>query len=99
MYQCCLNTGADVTLIPSKVIQTLGSHIPFGSSYELVGFDGHTSFAQVVQLELIFCRRTFRGQFLLVDQSYGILGRNVLNAVSLLLDGPNLTWDEQHERK
>jgi hypothetical protein len=94
-----LDTGADVTLIPSKAVQTLGSDISSGSSYELVGFDGHTSFAQVVQLELIFCRRTFRGQFLLVDQHYGILGRNVLNAVALLLDGPNLTWDEQRNRK
>jgi hypothetical protein len=49
-------------------------------------------------MELIFCRRTFRGQFLLTDQECGVLGRNVLNAVSLLLDGPHLAWDE-HRRQ
>jgi hypothetical protein len=62
--------------------------------YELIGFDGTISFAPMVHLELIFCRRTFRGQFLLVDQAWGILGRNVLNAVPILLDGPRLAWHE-----
>ena len=51
--------------------------------------------ATLVHLELVFCQRTFRGQFLLIDQSYGILGRNVLNAVPLFLDGPQLQWDDQ----
>jgi hypothetical protein len=90
-----LDTGADVTLIPRAALDSLGSDTISNSSYELVGFDGSKSVAQVVRVELIFCRRTFRGQFLLVDQVYGILGRNVLNAVPLLLDGPQFTWDEQ----
>ena len=89
-----LDTGADVTLIPGAVLDSLGSDIVSNSSYELVGFDGNKSLAQVVHIELVFCRRTFRGQFLLVDQLYGILGRNVLNAVPLLLVGPQFTWDE-----
>ena len=60
-----------------------------------MSFDGSTSFAPVIQLELIFCRRIFRGQFLVIDQAWGIIGRNVLNSVPLVLDGPNLTWDEK----
>ena len=36
----------------------------------------------------------FKGDFLVVDQPWGILGRNVLNAVPLTLDGPRLRWDE-----
>ncbi len=56
-----LDTGADVTLIPRSALQALGAAIVSESSYELVGFDGHTSFAPVLQLELVFCRRTFRG--------------------------------------
>ncbi len=55
-----------------------------------MAFDGDTSLAEVVRLELLFCRRTFRGQFLLIDQAWGVIGRNVLNAVPLLLDGPRL---------
>jgi hypothetical protein len=90
-----LDTGSDITLVPRTAIYALDSTLVSDNSYELVGFDGHTSFAPVVQVELVFCRRTFRGQFLLIDQSYGILGRNVLNAVPLFLDGPRLQWDEQ----
>jgi hypothetical protein len=59
-----------------------------------MGFDGNLSTAPVVKAVLVFCGRTFRGQFLLIDQEHGILGRNILNAVPLVLDGPKLSWDE-----
>jgi hypothetical protein len=59
-----------------------------------MGFDGTISAAPAVRLELMFVRRTFRGDFLAIDQPWGILGRNVLNAVSLILDGPPRQWDE-----
>lgn len=91
-----LDTGADVTLIPSATLAQLKIGSVKHKSYQLIGFDGSTSFAPMVQLELIFCRRIFRGQFLLIDQAWGILGRNVLNAVAVILDGPNNTWDEKH---
>jgi len=91
-----LDTGADVTLIPSATLAQLKIGSVKNKSYQLIGFDGSTSFAPMVQLELIFCRRIFRGQFLLIDQAWGILGRNVLNAVALILDGPNHTWDEKN---
>ncbi|MCA1636179.1 MAG: hypothetical protein LC802_21430, partial [Acidobacteria bacterium] len=81
-----LDTGADVSLIPQASINLLGLTIASGTRYELVGFDGSSSFAQVARLELLFLERTFRGQFLLSDQDWGILGRNILNAVPLLLD-------------
>jgi len=89
-----LDSGADVTLLPKAAVDVLGVAIVPGKHYELMGFDGSRSFVPVVRLELVFCRRTFRGQFLLVNQPKGILGRNVLNSVSLLLDGPHLMWDE-----
>jgi predicted aspartyl protease len=89
-----LDTGADVTLVPEAVMGQLGVAAFPDKRYELIGFDGSVSYAPVAQLELVFCRRTFRGQFLLTDQEWGILGRNVLNAVPLALDGPRLTWDE-----
>jgi predicted aspartyl protease len=89
-----LDTGADVTLVPRWVIDQLDlSPVP-GKGFELVGFDGTTSLAQVCQAELIFLNRTFRGQFLLIENEWGILGRNVLNAVSLCLEGTRLNWEE-----
>jgi hypothetical protein len=91
-----LDSGADVTLIPRASADLLGAVVVPGRQYELVSFDGSVSFATVVRLELQFCGRTFRGQFLLVDEEWGILGRNVLNAIPILLDGPRLEWDEHH---
>jgi hypothetical protein len=89
-----LDSGADISLVPQSAVIRLGVTIIPDRRYELMAFDGSVSHTSIVFLELIFCRRTFRGQFLLIDQSWGILGRNVLNAVPLLLDGPRLTWDE-----
>ena len=89
-----LDSGANVTLVPQVVISELGITPVPDRQYELIGFDGNASLAPVVQLELVFYRRTFRGQFLLIDQEWGILGRNVLNTISLLFDGPNLSWNE-----
>jgi hypothetical protein len=89
-----LDSGADVTLIPQAAADALGAVIVPGRQYELMGFDGSVSFVPVTRLEIRFCGRIFRGQFLLVDQAWGILGRNVLNVIPLLLDGPRLVWDE-----
>lgn len=89
-----LDTGADVTLIPQAAAQSIGLSSAPDKFYELSGFDGSKSFASVVRLDLLFLGRTFRGQFLLINQEYGILGRNVLNSISLSFDGPHLTWQE-----
>jgi len=89
-----IDTGADVTLIPRFVANELGLVPSTDISYELEGFEGSTVNASVVHLELYFLGRTFRGQFLLIDEVHGILGRNVLNALALFYDGPNLFWDE-----
>ena len=59
-----------------------------------MGFDGATSLAEAVRADLLFLNKTFKGQFLLINHEVGILGRDVLNRVALLLDGPHLTWEE-----
>jgi hypothetical protein len=89
-----LDTGADVTLVPHAIVTQLQVSIVANQGYELVGFDGSSSLAPIVRIELLFLRRTFRGQFLLIEQEWGILGRNILNTLPLLLDGPRLTWTE-----
>lgn len=90
-----LDSGADVTLIPAKLVNQIGLTADADTIYELTGFDGSTTLASVVQLEMRFLNKTFRGRFLLIDQDWGVLGRDILNLVSLLLDGPNLNWKEQ----
>ncbi len=91
-----LDTGADVSLIPHAILGELDLSASKDRLYELISFDGSTSYAPVIQIELVFCNRIFRGQFLVIDQVCGILGRNVLNSLSLVFDGPNVAWDEKH---
>ncbi len=86
-----IDTGADATLIPKAFIERLALR-PTNKIFELEGFDKATSQSAVVVLQLIFEGRMFRGEFLTVDQDYGILGRNILNFLNLQFDGTNLTW-------
>src|SRR5262249_15215509 len=90
-----LDSGADVSLIPQQSVALRGVAVEPDAGHEVTGFDGRKSIAQVVSLDLIFLRRVFRGRFLVGDQEWGVVGRDVLNHVSVLLDGPRLVWDEQ----
>lgn len=92
-----IDLGADISLLPQPTIALLGIQTNSESGYELEAFDGTRSEAQSVQADLIWLRKTFKGRFALVGnpaQTYGILGRDILNHLRLLLDGPNLQWDE-----
>jgi hypothetical protein len=61
----------------------------------LEAFDGTKSTAPAVSVQLQFLGKSFSGQFLLIDSWHGVLGRNVLNNLSLLFDGPSGKWTEQ----
>ena len=88
-----MDTGADITLLPRSAVEQLGIS-PVEQRYELMGFDGSKSFASAVVLDLVFLKRRFRGQYLLTDEENGIVGRDILNHVALILDGPNQQWIE-----
>ena len=93
-----LDSGADVTLIPRTVVDQLDARLLPDVSYEVSGFDGSMSLASAVRLEMIFLNKAFRGNYLVVDQAWGIVGRDILNLLSLLFDGPHLMWDEHRSR-
>jgi Retroviral aspartyl protease len=80
-----LDTGADVSLLPQSLVAT---------QYELQAFDGTKSTAPAVTVELQFLGKSFRGQFLLIDSWHGVLGRNILNNLSILFNGPSWKWVE-----
>jgi len=90
-----LDTGADVTLLPGSAVEQLGVSPLAGSRYELVGFDGSKSFAPAVILEMVFLKHVFRGRYLLIEGDHGILGRDILNHLSLLFEGPQQQWSER----
>lgn len=88
-----IDSGADATLLPRSVAASLeleGS----GERYQLVGFDGTVSESEAVLAGLVLLRRNFRGRYLLTDAEVGVIGRDILNHLRLLLDGPGLRWEE-----
>lgn len=87
-----LDTGADISLVPTQAAHRLNLLETQDEAFKLQGFDGSESIASPVRLELLFSDRSFRGRFLLIDQECGILGRNILNVLRILYDGPRQTW-------
>ena len=87
-----IDSGADVTLLPKAAVDSLGISVSANSGYELTSFDGSASISQSVRAELVFQRKIFRGEFLLTDQEVGFPGRDVINHLQILLDGPRLNW-------
>ena len=92
-----IDTGADATLVPQASVEMVGVIASPGAEFEVVAFDGTTSFMQVASLDVLFLKKTFKGRFLLINQEVGILGRDILNHLKLLFDGPSLNWDEQKQ--
>ena len=92
-----IDSGSDVSLVPRTSVDELDLKIDPSAAYELQAFDGRRTMAQVAQLDLIFVERAFRGKYVIIDSNIGILGRDVLNHVALLLDGPRLSWREQKD--
>ena len=90
-----IDSGADVTLLPQAAADVLGIEASAGEVYELVGFDGNISTSTAVRVDLILGRKTFKGRFLLTNQAWGVMGRDVLNHLCLVLDGPQQMWEEQ----
>ena len=92
-----IDSGADVTLIPKEAVASLGMQFDQDIGYEVIGFDGTKSIAPVVTLDLALLGRVFEGRYLGCDQSWGILGRDVLNHLAIVLDGPDQAWHEAAE--
>jgi hypothetical protein len=88
-----IDSGADATLLPKSAVESLGI-TGTGERYQLMAFDGTTSDSEVVRVHLVFMNKTFRGRYLLIDGEVGVIGRDVLNHVRLLLDGPARNWEE-----
>lgn len=88
-----IDSGADVTLLPQASVELLGIVADANTTYELTGFDGSQSSALAVRADLLFQHKTFKGEFLLINQEVGYIGRDILNHLSLSLDGPSLNWE------
>jgi len=92
-----IDTGADVTLLPSDTLEQLGIPAEEDSDFEVQVFDGEIKRLRLAKMELYVLGKKFAGEYLLVDRPIGILGRNILNNIRILLDGPRAKWAE-HQR-
>ena len=91
-----IDTGADATLIPRAILPFLliSEESLKPSGFSLVGFHGARSPATLVSAQIEFLGKRLAGDFLLTEEHYGILGRDVLNLFRLVFDGPKLIWEE-----
>jgi len=92
-----IDSGSDISLIPQTSIDELELEVDPNAGYELQGFDGRSSLAQAVTLDLIFAKKIIRGKYVVVNSGMGVLGRDVINHLAILLDGPRLSWQERND--
>jgi len=86
-----LDTGADVSVIPRAVADRLGITARL-SGVRLQGYGGAQTEAAVADPRLDVLRYRFRGTFVVSTVEHGVLGRDVLNLLTVTLDGPPVTW-------
>jgi predicted aspartyl protease len=90
-----IDTGADATLLPSNAVEQLGIRTEEDTNFEVQVFDGQIKRLKLAKLELYILGKKFAGEYLLIDRTVGILGRNILNNIRILLDGPRGKWNKQ----
>jgi hypothetical protein len=92
-----MDTGADMSLVPIAAASFLGIPPDPSLALPLEAFDGTRSEGHLVELDLIFCDYRFRGRYVLTNAVRGLLGRDVLNHLRILLDGPRRGWSHAAE--
>ena len=90
-----IDSGSDMSFLPGASATELGLQADPQARYQVAAFDGSPRVAESVRCDLVFLGQVYRGVYLILDAGYGILGRDVLNNVSLVLDGPRLNWREE----
>ncbi len=87
-----IDTGADSSLVPRSIASRLGYGPLVGKGVDVFAFDGRVCKADVIQADLYFENKIFRGEYLLSEDSVGILGRDILNRLIMEFDGPGMSW-------
>lgn len=90
-----LDTAADVSVIPAVVAEKLAL-VPLGE-VPIGGFDGRVTWVRTFLVQI--APRGFEPTTVRVvasrDEPHVLLGRDVLNAYRILLDGPRLQFEMQ----
>ena len=87
-----LDSGADASVVPQQVVHGLGA-AEHATAYEIEHLEGSVATLSSVRLQMKWMGRAFTGDFLVAPTEYGVLGRNILNHIRIVLDGPQLNWE------
>jgi len=88
-----LDTGSDISLVPISILESLQIQ-PSEESVNLFGFDENKSTAELFDLQIVFLGKRITGNYCGINDTIGILGRDVLNEFCITFDGKNLEWKE-----
>ena len=87
-----LDTGADLSAIPTTLIDRL--HLMPAGEIEVEGYDSRRSTIQAYDVNLQIDQLSVAGLLVIgFAEDYVLLGRDVLNRLRILLDGPALTTE------
>ena len=91
--QMLVDTGADVSLIPRAIVDAINA-APTGRTMDVVSFDDHKSARPVIAASMHLGKYKINAELLLHDEgeTIGIIGRNILNLLYVVLDGPTGVW-------
>lgn len=89
-----LDSGADITVLPPWAAEKIGLTPDPDRRLEVASYDGRQSERAVVKVKMQVGAFTFSIECILHDEGQiaGVIGRDVLNYLRLLLDGPERRW-------
>ena len=86
-----IDSGADVTALPLSIIQHL--NLPIMDVLDVSGYDDRVSTIQTYFAIIELAKVRGRIQVIAISEEYALLGRDVLNHLRVLLDGPALALE------
>ena len=86
-----IDSGADVTALPLSIVQHL--NLPIMDVLDISGYDDRVSTIQTYFAIIELAKVRGRIQVIAISEEYALLGRDVLNHLRVLLDGPALALE------
>jgi len=86
-----LDSGADMTCLPKESIESF-SNLTY-SMVRVKGYSGESQVCRTYFIDIIFNGYIFKYvQVIPIEDEIGFLGRDILNQLKTVLDGPKLKW-------